>query len=85
MQRFELEKLFPFCCLFESQQFSPSEAGRSFRIGISKCPNTQPPLKFAPHYKSLYMALFSCVNDAIAICGGGQGYPKENKKAANGR
>lgn len=47
---------------------------------VLRSPNTHPPpQQLAPSYKSLYMALFSCVNDAIAICFVGQEYPKQIK------
>lgn len=64
-----VRKTFPVLTSFETPQFNPSEAGRSFRKMNLQWPNAYPPLKFAPRYKSLYMALFSCVNAAIAICG----------------
>lgn len=85
MQRFELKKpsaFFHFVFqrkILESQSSNPTQAGRSFWIGILMVlhsPNTHPQ-QLPP--KLLYMALFSCVNDTIAICFVGQRYSQTKK------
>lgn len=75
MQRFRLEifPLFLFCLLAGNHKsFNPTEAGRftldRFLLDGSPKPKQQCPAGTPEVSKSLYMALFSCVKDAIAIC-----------------
>lgn len=75
MQRFRLEifPLFLFCLLAGNHKsFNPTEAGRftldRFLLDGSPKPKQQCPAVTSEVSKSLYMALFSCVKDAIAIC-----------------
>lgn len=48
---------------------------------VLQSPNSHPQ-QLPPSYKSLYMALFSCVNDTIAICVVGQGYSQTKRKGS---
>lgn len=79
------KKLFPFSCLFESAQFYPSVAGRSFRTGISRTRTLVPPCS-SPRVTKVSIWLCSPVwMMLLPFVVGGQGSPERNEKAENGR